>query len=48
MQSMPQTARSPLPTPESSVDTSRPPADRAYKMVTIAAILLVLCSLWVF
>jgi hypothetical protein len=47
MQSTPQTASHRLPTSNAAVPT-RPMEDLIYQIVTVAAILLVLGSLWVF
>ena len=48
MQSSPQIASSPLPVQVSRMDHTRQPADLVYQTVTIAAMLLLLGSLWLF
>ena len=48
MQSSPQTASTSLPVQASRADHSGQPADLVYQTVTIAAMLLLLGSLWVF
>jgi hypothetical protein len=48
MLSSPQTASATLPAPAGSSAASRRADDLAYQAVTVAAILLLLGSLWVF
>jgi hypothetical protein len=48
MQSSPQTASTSLPEQASRMDRSSQSADFVYQSVTIAAMLLLLGSLWVF
>jgi hypothetical protein len=48
MQPTPQIASNPLPPSRQGLLRSRPSEDVVYQIVTVAAILLVLGSLWVF
>ena len=48
MQSSPQSANPCLPPAAAGETQSRKREDLAYQAVTVAAILLVLCSVWVF
>jgi hypothetical protein len=48
MESLRQTVSTALPESDLSLDPSPQPADRVYQVVTVAAILLVLGSLWIF
>jgi hypothetical protein len=48
MQSSPQSAPTGLPSAAAAETQSRKREDLAYQAVTIAAILLILCSVWVF
>ena len=48
MQSSPQSASTSLPVQASRMDRSSQPADIVYQTVTIAAMLLLLGSLWLF
>ena len=48
MQSSPHTASTSLPVQASRTDYSGQPADLIYQTVTIAAMLLILGSLWLF
>jgi hypothetical protein len=48
MQPTPQIALQPLPTPSNGFVRNRPVEDLAYQIVTLAAILLVIGSLWLF
>ena len=48
MQPIPQIASQPLPTPRNGFLRNRPIEDVVYQIVTLAAILLVMGSIWVF
>jgi hypothetical protein len=48
MESLHQTASTALPERDGTVEPMPEPADRIYQLVTVAAILLVLGSLWIF
>jgi hypothetical protein len=48
MQPSPQSASASLPAVSSRIDSSRQPEDLVYQAMTVAAILMVLTSLWVF
>jgi hypothetical protein len=48
MHSLPQTASDSLPTPHGTFKRPRKPEDVAYQSLTVAAIVLLLGSLWVF
>jgi hypothetical protein len=48
MQSSPQSAPTRLPSAAAAETQSRRREDLAYQALTVAAIVLVLCSLWVF
>jgi hypothetical protein len=48
MQPSPQSAAVTIPAPAASIELSSQRDDRVYQAVTVAAILLVLGSLWVF
>jgi hypothetical protein len=48
MQSSPETSFASVPAPADSRNQSRRAEDLAYQAVTVAAILLLLASLWVF
>ena len=48
MQSSPQSASTSLPVQANRINQSSQPADLVYQTVTIAAMLLILGSLWVF
>jgi hypothetical protein len=48
MQPSPQAASISMPAPASGIERLRQTDDRVYQIVTVAAILLVLGSLWVF
>jgi hypothetical protein len=48
MQPSPQIASQPLPRPRDGFLRNRPMEDVVYQIVTVAAILLVMGSLWVF
>ena len=48
MQPSPQLASISMPAPADEIERPRPTEERVYQAVTVAAILLVLGSLWVF
>jgi len=48
MQSSPQSAPTCLPSAAAAETQTRKREDLAYQAVTVAAILLILCSVWVF
>jgi hypothetical protein len=48
MQPTPQIASQPLPTPSNGFLRNRPVEDVVYQIVTLAAILIVMGSLWLF